>query len=108
MFTLLEGLQLLVGQPQLLLLQLQGAVVPAQLHLLHGLDFELLLQLHHLVHQELGQTLMTLLHCGDAEFNTYISMAPRADLDQLKPPALTNRSADEQLFSSLPLWFDAT
>lgn len=65
MFTLLEGLELLIGQPQLLLLVLQGAVLPAELHLLQGLDFELLLQLHHFVHQEVGQTLVTLLHCRE-------------------------------------------
>lgn len=60
--TLLEGLQLLVGQPQLLVLVLQGAVLPAELGLLQRLHLGLLLQLHHLVHQELGQTLVALLH----------------------------------------------
>lgn len=61
-FTLLEGLKLLVGQPQLLLLVLQRAVLPAELYLLQSLDFGLLLQLHHFIHQELGQALVTLLH----------------------------------------------
>lgn len=58
----MEGLQLLIGQPQLLVLVLQGAVLPAELGLLQGLDFGLLLQLHHLVHQELGQAFVALLH----------------------------------------------
>ena len=64
-FTLLEGMELLIGQPQLLLLILQGEVLPAQLDVLQGLGFGLLLQLHHLVHQELGQALVTLLHCSE-------------------------------------------
>ena len=64
-FTLLEGIELLIGQPQLLLLVLQREVLPAELDVLQGLDFGLLLQLHHFVHQELGQTLVTLLHCSE-------------------------------------------
>lgn len=61
-FTLLEGLKLLVGQPQLLLLVLQSEVLPAELDVLQSLGFGLLLQLHHLVHQELGQALVTFLY----------------------------------------------
>lgn len=58
-------MELLIGQPQLLLLVLQREVLPAELDVLQGLDFGLLLQLHHFVHQELGQTLVTLLHCSE-------------------------------------------
>lgn len=60
--TLLEGLQLLIGQTQLLVLVLQRAVLPAELGLLQSLDFGLLLQLHHLVHQEMGQAFVALFH----------------------------------------------
>lgn len=66
-FTLLDGLQLLIGHPQLLLLVLQGAVLPAELGRLQRLDVGLLLQLHHLVHQELGETLVTLFHCDEGD-----------------------------------------
>lgn len=63
-FTLLDGLQLLVDQPQLLVLILQRKVLLAELNVLKGLHFGLLLQLHHFVHQELGQTLVTFFDCG--------------------------------------------
>lgn len=63
MFTLLEGLKLLIGETEFLLLVLQCAILPAELNVLQGLEFKLLLQLHHLVHQELGQPLVALLHC---------------------------------------------
>lgn len=67
MITLLEGLKLLIGETKLLLLVLQCAILPAELKVLQGLEFKLLLQLHHLVHQELGQPLMTLLHCRNKQ-----------------------------------------
>lgn len=71
MFTLLEGLKLLVGETKFLLLVLQRAILPAELNMLQGLEFKLLLQLHHLIHQELGQPLMTLLHCSDKHTCTW-------------------------------------
>lgn len=60
-FTLLEGLKLLICQAELLAFVLQREGLPAELCVLQGLGLGVLPQFHHFGHENLSETLLTLL-----------------------------------------------